>query len=237
MSIKLDLKIFLFFLLFLITSQAEIYVLLMIFACIHELAHLFTGLILGFKPQELRITPVGLQVSFKIKCEEYNKKILKGNSLGIKKAIIALAGPMINFIILFCIIILSKVNVINLENIIYQDIIYANALIGLFNLIPIYPLDGGRIVNEILHLFIGLKKSYNWTHYISKYTIIILTIIASIAILYIHNISILFIITYLWILVLKEKRVYETRKEIARLDNLIECNRVVHTDITKRLAK
>ena len=40
MSIKIDLKIFLFAILFWLTSQIKIYAVLMIFALIHELAHL-----------------------------------------------------------------------------------------------------------------------------------------------------------------------------------------------------
>lgn len=218
MSIKLDLKIFLFLLLFLITSQLEMYLLLMIFACIHELSHLALGIFLGFKPHELKITPVGLQVSFEIKCDEYNQKVKKGNVLGIKKAIIASAGPIMNFLIVSVIVILSMFNKINIQNSIYTNIVFANTLIGLFNLIPIYPLDGGRILNEILHIYIGLKESYKYTHIISTVTIILITVAASIAILYLQNISIVIIIVYLWGLVIREDRVYQARKEVEKIE-------------------
>ena len=33
-----------------------------------------------------------------------------------------------------------------------QDAVYSNILILLFNLLPIYPLDGGRILKYILHI-------------------------------------------------------------------------------------
>lgn len=46
MSVKIDLKILLFILLFCVTSQIEIYLLLMLFAIIHELGHLCAGLML-----------------------------------------------------------------------------------------------------------------------------------------------------------------------------------------------
>ncbi len=209
MSIKIDLKIFLFLFLFFLTAQMEIYILLMIFACIHELSHLIMGMILKFKPKELKITPMGLQISFYIKCDEYNKKIGKGNLLGIKKIIIALAGPMINFLIASIMIFIKPE--------IYQACIYSNILIGLFNLIPIYPLDGGRIVNEILHIMVGLKKSYQYTHNISKIAIIILTMIASIAILYLKNIGILIILIYLWILTTKESNIYHTKEKMMEI--------------------
>lgn len=41
---------------------------------------------------------------------------------------------------------------------IYQVVIYANLLIALFNLIPIYPMDGGRVLKEVLHIIFGKKK-------------------------------------------------------------------------------
>ena len=217
MSIKIDLKIFLFLLLFLLTSQIDMYILLMIFACIHELAHLCTGIILGFKPEELKITPIGLQVSFKIKCEEYNQRIINGNSLGIKKTVIASAGPIINFLIVVLCIIFGKLVILNPQNSLILNIIYANFLIGIFNLLPIYPLDGGRIVNEILHIFIGLKESYQYTHIISKVTVIVLTMISSVVILYLQNIAIIIILAYLWIIVIRENRKYQMRKEIETL--------------------
>ena len=90
-----------------------------------------------------------------------------------------------------------------------QTIIYANTVIGIFNLLPIYPMDGGRIFNEILHITVCLNKSYTYTHNITKVTIILLTVVASIAILYLQNIAIVFILGYLWSLVLKENIRYK----------------------------
>lgn len=214
MSIKIDLTIIVFLLLFCITSQIKIYLILMLFACIHELGHLCVGLILGFKPLELQISPVGMRVEFKPKWEEYNKKIGKGNTLAIKRGIISLAGPLTNFIIICISIMLMKLNKNLSMSELYTTIIYANFLIGIFNLIPIYPLDGGRIIKEILHIVVGLKKAYQYTYKISKITVIILTAMSSIAILYIQNISIVIILAYLWWLVLLERKRYQQKKWI-----------------------
>ena len=132
MSIKIDLKIFLFVFLFLITSQIEMYILLMIFAIIHELGHVIAGLILKFKPEEIRITPVGLQVSFSIDSIEYNEKVNRAKVLNIKKAIIALAGPMTNLFISSIVILFGMFYKEIQYTYIYQVVIYANLLIALF---------------------------------------------------------------------------------------------------------
>ena len=214
MRIKLDLTIVLFVILFCITSQIELYVLLMIFAIIHELGHLIAGLILGFKAKEIKITPAGMKIEFEPKYEEYNLKINKGNTIAVKRGIIAIAGPLINFFIIFILQIISYINSEILNWNMLVTIIYSNFLIGIFNLIPIYPLDGGRIVKEILHIMLGLQKSYIYSYQISKITIILLTVISSIAILYLQNISIIIILTYLWGIVIKERKRYYAKQHI-----------------------
>ena len=40
-----------------------------------------------------------------------------------------------------------------------ENIFYANILICVFNLLPIYPLDGGRILNSVFNIKIGVKES------------------------------------------------------------------------------
>lgn len=222
MSLKLDLKIFLFLLLFLITSQFEIYIIVMIFAIVHELGHLVAGLALGYKVEEIKLTPMGLRLQFKVKSKEYNEKIKNGNRLNVKKAIIAIAGPITNLIIFIVLMLLQKLDFTFTNTYIYQIIIYSNILIAIFNMLPIYPMDGGRVINEILKIIIGYKKAYKITYILSKTLLIILTAIASISILYLKNIAILFIIMYLWCLELQEIRRYNRRKSIEKVLEKIE---------------
>ena len=228
MRLKIDLKIFLFLFLFLLTSQIEMYIILMIFAIIHELGHLVAGLILKFKPEEVKLTPVGLQIRFKIDSREYNEKIKEARSLNIKKAIIALAGPLTNLIIAVVTIIIGYFNA-NIQNTyIYQIIIYANFLIAMFNLIPIYPMDGGRVLKVLLNIFIGSKKAYKITYIVSKTILILLTAVASILVLYIHNIAIVIILAYLWYLEVIEIRRYNRRKNIEKIIHNLEKEKILN---------
>ena len=207
MKIKLNLQIFIFILIFILTKQIKVYGILMLFAFIHEIGHMLAGICLGFKPSNLEVMPFGVRVSFNINVNNYNKKVKNGTALNLKKIIIALAGPIINLIfVLFYII--FDINFLGIER---EYVIYSNILIGLFNLIPIYPLDGGRIIKNIIHILYGLKQAYIYINLISNITIIILTIFASISILYLQNIAILFIIIYLWILVIIENKKYKKK--------------------------
>lgn len=210
MKIRLHLKIFVFIAIFIATRQIEIYGILMLFALFHELGHMLAGILLGFKPNSLEIMPLGLSVGFENKLENYNKKIKKGTLLTLKKIIIAASGPFTNliFIIIF---LLFPISFFGINR---NLVIYSNILIAIFNLIPIYPLDGGRITKGILHILFGRREAYRYSNMISNVTISVLTAITSIIILNLKNIAILLILAYLWYLVISENKKYRTKQKI-----------------------
>lgn len=208
MRFRIDLKIFIFLIIFYFTKQIELYAFIMFFAFIHELGHLIAGLIMGMKPEKIELMPFGFSISFKIAVEEYNKKIKKGNMLEIKKIIVAMAGPITNLII---ILVTDRLNLGLIKSI---TIIYTNFLIMLFNLLPIYPLDGGRILKGILHINLGKRKSEKYINIISKVIVLTIIAISSILILYIHNIAIFLIDIYLLYLMIKEDLKYKKRRYI-----------------------
>lgn len=171
--------------------------------------HIFSGLLLKLKPKKLNIMPFGLAVTF----ESYGYRKL----VETKKILIAFAGPLTN--ILISIITLF----IHIDENLKQTIIYSNILVAFFNLIPIYPLDGGRILKG----FIKLKYKNNMVadsliNKISNILAIALTAISSILILYLKNISIFLVIIYLWIIVIKENKRFDLKKKVN--DIILEQN-------------
>ena len=208
MRFRIDLKIFLFLLLFYFTRQIEIYVIMIFFAVVHELGHLLMGLMLKMKPERIELMPFGLSISFKVNVQDINKKRGNGNQQIFKEILVASAGPLTNLIILiFTYVFFGNSNFSSL-------VIYANLLILIFNLLPIYPLDGGRILNGILHILFGRLEARSLSFDISMVVTIVLTAVSSIGILYFQNIAIFLIVLYVWLIVLKENIIYSRIKKL-----------------------
>ncbi len=112
---------------------------------IHELIHLMTARILGYSGFSIDIIPIGTSLILKDLDEASPKEDI----------IISLSGPMGNFIIAGIFYVLNKL-------LCYQwmdHFISYNLVIGVFNLIPAFPLDGGRILRSLLNLKFIYKKA------------------------------------------------------------------------------
>lgn len=208
MKIRIDLKIILFLILFWFTNQVNIYLTIVFFCIIHELGHLIAGLALKLKPENIEITPYGLSIKLKTNIKDLNKKLGKGNNLELKKIIIALAGPLTSLILS---IIFIYIDPIIIEK---QDAIYSNILILLFNLIPIYPLDGGRIIKGILHIKFGNRFARKVVNIMSNIIMVILSFIFSMAVFYFQNIAYFLICIFLWCITLEENNKYRNYMKI-----------------------
>lgn len=99
-------------------------------ACVlHELGHVSVAAVLGGHVRKLSLTAVGAEL-----CIDYDAPLSYG-----RESLVALAGPGANL--------LFGVLTLNLG---WELAAAVSLIIGIFNLLPILPLDGGRVVYGLL---------------------------------------------------------------------------------------
>ena len=117
---------------------------------LHELAHSFVAMGEGLKVREITLFFLGGMANLEKECTT-SKGSLK----------IAISGPIVSLILAFSMIALSNIllgsNLI-LSNL-FKQVGSLNLLIGLFNLLPIIPLDGGVILKSLIWYFTGSKRA------------------------------------------------------------------------------
>ena len=200
LRVRINIQIFIVMIVLALTKQIEIYAWLMLFALLHELAHMIAGLCLKLKPKALSIEPFGIGIEF----EDFENTEKN-------KIIIATAGPALNIILA---ILFSFINIKH-QNL----IININILLAICNLLPIYPLDGGRILKSVIRIKHEKQTAEDIVNKISNFLMITMTFSASILILIYHNIGLFLIIIYLWIIIMRENKRYLLKK---RINNLIQ---------------
>lgn len=136
---------FLLFLWFLITKNIPAFFLFISVVLSHEYGHFFVAKKLGYKLDSFFLAPYGACLNYKEKAFEYQDEIK-----------IALAGPCVN--ILLCLIFLALWWVCPETYNFTHEFVSQSFSLALFNFLPCYPLDGGRI-------FVGVISSIkprNW---------------------------------------------------------------------------
>lgn len=132
-----------------------IYITLLIF--IHEIGHTLGALIYKWKIKKIIILPFGGITIF----NELINKSLK------EEFVILILGPIFQILFYFILYIL------NIETPLITNYHYS---LLLFNMLPIIPLDGSKLLNIILNKITSFKMSHLLTIYISLITIILLMI-------------------------------------------------------------
>jgi stage IV sporulation protein FB len=120
---------------------------LFVIILIHELGHVWTAISYGWHVEEIQLLPFGGVA----KVREY------GNITAWEEIVVALAGPLNNGLMVWMAYFFSSLGWWNEEW--TNFFIRANIIIGLFNLLPILPLDGGKVLQCLLSLRIPYLKA------------------------------------------------------------------------------
>lgn len=171
MIIKLHLSLIVFLLYNLFLGKSDIFIMSYMFIIMHELSHMIIALCLNIDISEIELMPFGV-----------NAKYIGKISL-IKELLISLAGPIVS---LLCAVL-------------YDNEIYCliNIVIVLFNLIPIYPLDGGRILKVLLKVIFGEKNGNKFSICITNFLVVLFFLISLFIAAYLKNFTFLILTIYI----------------------------------------
>lgn len=145
-TISVHLLFFPIVLLLYFLESIEIMVILLAIIMMHELSHGLIARLFGIKIKEIQILPIGGIVKLDKSLNFSNKE----------EIVISAAGPIFNIILSATVFFLQKYfeGQNNLDFIIFSSLV-----IGIFNLIPVLPLDGGRIFRSCLAYILGYKNA------------------------------------------------------------------------------
>src|SRR5262245_60389405 len=127
---------------------------ILLFACVlaHEFGHIFTARAFGVSTPDVTLLPIGGVARLERIPEKPTEELL-----------IALAGPAVNVVIALALILFANANLhtrgltaVESTNISMVDkLAVVNLFLAIFNMIPAFPMDGGRVLRALLAIRLG----------------------------------------------------------------------------------
>jgi len=130
----------------------------------HELAHLLTARAYGFRVVGLELFPFGGAA--------YCDDLFEGRKF--EESIMALAGPALNVVLLFGAQALRWQGIWTGE--LAEDFVRFNFWLAAFNLIPVLPLDGGRVARAFFAENFGFVKTTKFLAWAGKWLGVLLAL-------------------------------------------------------------
>ncbi|SHN28490.1 site-2 protease family protein [Chitinophaga sp. CF418] len=135
---------------------------------LHELGHMFAARYFGIPAKEILLLPIGGMTQLKRQPETPGQEIM-----------ISLSGPLVNLSIAFLLIpflaghaplwrsIPFFISIDRLNLIFFLHAI--NVLLGVINLIPAFPMDGGRVLRGMMELFTTPLNATNIAIWVGRF--------------------------------------------------------------------
>ena len=137
-------------------AKSSVVFVLLVFACVvaHEFGHILTARNFGVKTPEVTLLPIGGVANMERIPEEPWQELL-----------VAIAGPMVNVVIAGVLIMAGGFAAADLQSIdlekatLVQRLALINISLVVFNLIPAFPMDGGRVLRALLAMRLGPQRA------------------------------------------------------------------------------
>jgi Zn-dependent protease len=130
----------------------------LIFLCVllHEFGHVFAARRYGIRTSDVTLWPFGGVASLERMPEKPGQEI-----------VIALAGPAVNVVIALLLVFVlgarfepgQVITVEQIQSSLLAQLAAANVALVVFNLIPAFPMDGGRVLRAVLSIRMGYRRA------------------------------------------------------------------------------
>ena len=150
--VELHISLFALFLIVILSGNSVFAAATAVFSLLHEFAHKFTASKLGYTPEKISFGLFGGVLH-----------IREGFVKPRHELLIHLSGPFFN--ILTALLLYGCYLYFFLPWLV--PVILANAVLALYNLMPFYPLDGGKITDLYLAVFLGYGRSQKISRFFS----------------------------------------------------------------------
>lgn len=153
---------------------------------IHEYAHAFVASNLGYEIKNIKVYPFGICLNMD------TSKVISSDEIKI-----ALAGPLVNLIlVIFCVSLWWMFP----ETYMYTYYFcFANFVTFVVNLLPVFPLDGGRVFFAISSIKTDIKNSIRWCRFFNIVISISLLLLFFVSIFYCINLTFLFMSIFVFV--------------------------------------
>ncbi len=198
--IQIDYSFVLLLVLAFLLDSVRVYFLYVLFIILHELSHMLVARKLGYLPEKLKLTMFGASL------EGFDDFLL------LDEIKIVLAGPLFNLFVIVCCYLSFWFYPESFEFL--NNVLVVNQSILFFNLLPIFPLDAGRILLCFASVKKGRKEGLQFIKKLSFVFVLFLFVLSIFSFFYLFNFALGFASINLCILLFESSRGTSFKREI-----------------------
>ena len=187
---------------------AAVLLMLLVFACVvlHELGHALAARRYGIRTRDIVLLPIGGVARLERMPDRPSQEI-----------VVAIAGPLVNVVIATVLVVVMRllhrpVGLEYLNNGLLETLLAVNVLMVLFNSIPAFPMDGGRVLRALLALRLPYVRATRIAAGIGQAFALLFGVVG-----FFYNPMLMFVALFVFLAASEERALVQTRASMSGL--------------------